>query len=237
MISSEWIQAIAAAEAVTEEEVIGRAAGLEAKIAALIQEGKEIFPPRESIFCACELTPPGRVRAVILGQDPYHDDGQATGLAFSVPADVKLPPSLRNIFRELSDDLGCPMPASGDLTPWAERGVLLLNTTLTVEAHRPASHAKLGWSDLTRGILLACMKQPRPAVFLLWGSHAQKAADEAAGLMPEPERERMLNNKLFLRSVHPSPLSARRGFFGSRPFSRANDFLTAHGAEPVDWTL
>ena len=173
----------------------------------------------------------------MLGQDPYHDEGQAVGLAFSVPPGTALPPSLKNIFRELADDIGCGIPHSGDLTAWTERGVLLLNTSLTVEAHKPASHARLGWSEITRGTILACLKQDRPIVFLLWGAHAQKAAQDAASLLPDRERDDLLRDKLFLCSAHPSPLSARRGFFGSRPFSRANAFLESRGSAPVDWSL
>ncbi len=186
-----------------------------------------VYPPEGSLFRALELTPPERVRAVILGQDPYHGPGQAMGLAFSVPAGVPLPPSLRNIFRELTSDTGAPMPRSGDLTPWAERGVLLLNPVLTVEGGKANSHAAWGWQTVTDAILAALSALPQPIACVLWGAHAQKKAPLLQSAAP----------RLLLKAPHPSPLSSYRGFFGSRPFSQINAFLTAHGEPPIDWTL
>lgn len=186
-----------------------------------------VYPPEGSLFRALELTPPERVRAVILGQDPYHGPGQAMGLAFSVPAGVPLPPSLRNIFRELEDDTGVQPPRSGDLTAWAERGVLLLNPVLTVEGGKANSHADWGWQAVTDAILAALSALPQPIACVLWGTHAQKKAPLLQSGAP----------RLLLRAPHPSPLSSYRGFFGSRPFSQINAFLTAHGEPPIDWAL
>lgn len=198
-------------------------------------EGKTVYPPREDTFRALALTKPEQVSCVIVGQDPYFNEGQACGLSFSVPAGVKLPPSLRNIYKELVSDMGCPMPSSGDLLPWAKQGVLLLNSSLSVEAGKPNSHAKLGWSTLTRDILAACYHLPQPVVFLVWGGFARNAV---AGLISTATGE-----KLELYSSHPSPLGATKGnaeipaFIGSRPFSKANEFLTKHGEAPIDWRL
>ena len=185
-----------------------------------------VYPPASEIFTAFHLTPLDQVKAVILGQDPYHEPGQAEGLAFSVPEGIEIPPSLVNIFQELHDDLGCPIPKSGDLRPWAERGVLLLNSVLTVRAHQAFSHAGFGWQEFTDAAIRAVDTVDRPVVFILWG---RSAADKAA-LITNPKR-------LVIRSPHPSPLSAYRGFFGSRPFSKANAWLTAQGEEPIDWSL
>ena len=185
-----------------------------------------VFPPASEIFTAFHLTPLDQVKAVILGQDPYHEPGQAEGLAFSVPEGIEIPPSLVNIFQELHDDVGCPIPKSGDLRPWAERGVLLLNSVLTVRAHQAFSHAGFGWQEFTDAAIRAVDTIDRPVVFILWG---RSAADKAA-LITNPKR-------LVIRSPHPSPLSAYRGFFGSRPFSKANAWLTAQGEEPIDWSL
>ena len=197
---------------------------LDGRIAAERRSGT-VFPPEEATFRALELTPPERVRVVILGQDPYHDFRQAQGLAFSVPEDVKLPPSLRNIFRELADDLHWEtLPDSGDLSGWAEQGVLLLNTVLTVRAHEANSHRGLGWEEFSDVVIRAVNDLPRKAVFLLWGAPAQKKK----ALID-------LDRHAVLESAHPSPLSAYRGFFGSRVFSRANAILTAAGEEPIDW--
>ena len=228
---------------------------LAAAEAAALRE--TVYPPRESWFAALGLTPPERVRAVILGQDPYHEPGQAMGLAFSVRAGMKLPPSLRNIYKELEADLGLPAPRSGDLTPWAEQGVLLLNTVLTVAAGRANSHKTLGWQALTSEILAAVAALPQPIAFVLWGTPAQRAFIQATGnrqratekAFPPGGRcpsahtgadEGTLDNRpaprLILEAPHPSPLSAYRGFFGSRPFSQINDFLTVHGETPIRWT-
>lgn len=196
--------------------------------------GELLYPPQEQIFRALTLTPPRAVRAVILGQDPYHGPGQANGLAFSVNPGVKLPPSLRNIFRELEDDLGCPPPASGDLTAWARRGVLLLNTCLTVREGRPCSCADWGWQDFVQEVYRVCARLPQPVVFLLWGAHARAFAQGGDGLS---------EHKAVLQSSHPSPLGARKAsggvpaFLGSRPFSGANRLLREMGGEEIDWSL
>ena len=190
--------------------------------------GRVIYPPRGSRLRALALTPLADVRVVILGQDPYHGPGQAHGLAFSVPEGARLPPSLRNIYRELAEDCGVAPRRSGDLAGWARQGVLLLNTTLTVEAARAGSHAGRGWELLTDAIVQAVARQAAPSVFILWGNHAQgkvaRIAELGAG-----------TRHLLIASAHPSPLSARRGFFGSRPFSRANVFLAQHGRGSIDW--
>lgn len=183
----------------------------------------EIFPPADRVFTALELTPLDSVRVVIVGQDPYHDQGQAEGLSFSVPGGVRIPPSLRNILRELHQDIGAPQDSGGSLRGWAQQGVLLLNTVLTVRAHEANSHRGKGWETLTSAILRAANARPR-VVFMLWGA--------AAGRLRDGLHER----HLILSSAHPSPLSARRGFFGSRPFSAANKFLQEHGCGMVDWT-
>jgi len=200
--------------------------------------GKQIYPPRGCRLRAFELTPLDSVRVVILGQDPYHGEGQAHGLCFSVPAGVKEPPSLANIFRELADDCGVARPAHGNLEHWARQGVLLLNNALTVESGRAGSHAGQGWEALTDAAVAAVAARPAPTVFILWGSHAQGKASripelrEAAG-----DNSRDGARHLLIRSPHPSPLSAHRGFFGSRPFSRANAFLAANGRGTIDWAL
>ena len=187
-----------------------------------------VYPPEERTFFALTATPPERVRAVILGQDPYHEPGQAMGLAFSVPQGERLPPSLRNIFTELHTDLGLPQPSGGDLTPWAERGVLLLNTVLTVGRGAANSHAAWGWQRFTDAVLAAMAALPQPVAFVLWGGHAQKKAAIAAD---SPYL------RLVLQAPHPSPLSAYRGFFGSRPFSKINAFLESAGSRAIDWRL
>jgi uracil-DNA glycosylase len=192
--------------------------------------GKAVYPPRGTRLAALALTPLEAVRCVILGQDPYHGPGQAHGLAFSVQAGVKPPPSLVNIFKELESDLGLPRPASGDLTPWARQGVLLLNNTLTVEAGMAGSHAGRGWDAVTDACVAAVAARSEPTVFILWGSHARKKAERVPGLVRNPQH-------LVLTSAHPSPLSAHNGFFGSRPFSQANAFLEAHGRGGIDWRL
>lgn len=178
-------------------------------------------------FKVFTATPFDRVRVVILGQDPYPTPGHATGLAFSVPSGTRpLPPSLRNIFKELCDDLHTPYPSSGDLTPWAEQGVLLLNTALTVEPYKPASHANLGWSELTAEVLQALDYHKQGLIFILWGKHAQAFLPY---ILPSIEQKR----HHVILSPHPSPFSADRGFFGSRPFSKTNALLS----EPVNWRL
>lgn len=184
-----------------------------------------VFPMRKDIFNALKLTPRGSVKVVILGQDPYHDDGQAHGLAFSVRPGVRYPPSLRNIFKELQDDLGCVPPENGCLENWAAQGVLLLNTVLTVRAHQAGSHRDRGWEDFTDAVIRAVNRREKPVVFVLWGAPAQKKA----ALIDQTKH-------VILQSAHPSPLSAHRGFFGSRPFSRINRELAARGEEPIYWT-
>lgn len=185
-----------------------------------------VFPPANDIFNAFHLTPLKEVKVVILGQDPYHNHGQAHGLCFSVRKGVSVPPSLVNIYQELHDDLGCTIPNHGCLTKWAEQGVLMLNTVLTVRAHQANSHQGIGWEEFTDAAIRVLNAQDRPIVYILWGSPAQRKA-------------RMLDNPrhLILKSPHPSPLSASRGFFGSRPFSQTNAFLEAHGLEPIDWQI
>jgi uracil-DNA glycosylase len=185
-----------------------------------------VYPPAHDVFNALKLTPFDKVRVVIIGQDPYHDEGQAHGLAFSVRPGVTAPPSLRNIFKELQADVGCPKPANGDLTQWAKQGVLLLNTVLTVQAHQPGSHHGKGWETFTDAAIAAVEKKPEPVVFVLWGAPAQKK-------LPLIDTSR----HTVLKSPHPSPLSARLGFFGSRPFSTVNSALKAAGGKPIDWCL
>ncbi len=186
----------------------------------------KVFPAPDDIFNAFHLTPLSQVKVVILGQDPYHNDGQAHGLCFSVKPQVEIPPSLVNIYQELHDDLGCRIPNNGYLVKWARQGVLMLNTVLTVRAHQANSHRDIGWEQFTDAVIRAVNEQDRPIVFLLWGRPAQM-------------KKSMLNNPkhLILEAPHPSPLSAYRGFFGCRHFSRTNEFLTLHGLEPIDWQI
>ena len=183
-----------------------------------------VYPPEERTFFALTATPPERVRAVILGQDPYHEPGQAHGLAFSVRESTKLPPSLVNIYKERESDLGIPPSTSGDLRRWAEQGVLLLNAVLTVRAHEPASHAGRGWEQFTDAVVRAIAAHRDRVVYMLWGSYAQRK-----GAIVDPARN------CILKAVHPSPLSAYRGFFGCRHFSQANAYLEANGRTPVVW--
>ena len=185
-----------------------------------------VFPPAQDVYRAFELTPLSKVKVVILGQDPYHNFGQAMGLCFSVPGGIDIPPSLVNIFKELGDELGCYMPDNGDLTKWAAQGVLLLNTVLTVRAHSPQSHAGMGWEQFTDAAIRAVDALDSPVVFMLWGAPAGRKAE----LLTNPKH-------LVLRCPHPSPLSAYRGFFGCGHFKKANDFLTANGVEPIDWQI
>ena len=185
-----------------------------------------IFPPADDIFNAFHLTPLKNVKVVILGQDPYHNVNQAHGLCFSVKPEVEIPPSLVNIYKELHDDLGCEIANHGYLTKWAKQGVLMLNTVLTVRAHQANSHRGIGWEEFTDAALRAVNAQDRPIVYILWGKPAQA-------------KKSMLTNPkhLILEAPHPSPLSAYRGFFGSKPFSKTNEFLKAHGVEPIDWQI
>lgn len=185
-----------------------------------------IFPPSNEVFSAFELTPLADVKVVILGQDPYHNVGQAHGLCFSVKPDVEIPPSLVNIYKELHDDLGCYIPNNGYLVKWAKQGVLMLNTVLTVRAHQANSHRGIGWEEFTNAAIRVLNEQDRPIVFILWGSPAQR-------------KKEMLNNPkhLILEAPHPSPLSAYRGFFDSKPFSQTNAFLEKNGLTPIDWQI
>lgn len=187
---------------------------------------RQIFPPSDEIFTAFELTPLSDVKVVILGQDPYHGDGQAHGLCFSVKPDVETPPSLVNIYKELNSDLGCYIPNNGYLTKWAKQGVLMLNTVLTVRAHQANSHRGIGWEEFTDAAIRILNEQDRPIVYLLWGKPAQM-------------KKSMLNNPkhLILEAPHPSPLSAYRGFFGCQHFSKTNEFLQENGLEPIDWQI
>ena len=189
-------------------------------------ETEVVYPPKNEVFHAFQLTPYSEVKVVILGQDPYHGPNQANGLSFSVEAGTKLPPSLRNIFNELVEDIKCEYPSSGDLSKWAKQGILLLNTTLTVKEGQPMSHVGMGWETFTDAVLRYLNEKPTPVVFILWGKHAQskkKLID--------------LNKHFVIESAHPSPLSARRGFFGSAPFSKTNEFLASKGLNPIDWSL
>lgn len=186
-----------------------------------------VYPPADDIFNAFHFTPLSKVKVLLLGQDPYHNEHQAHGLSFSVlPDQPELPPSLVNIYKELNEDIGCYIPNNGYLKKWAEQGVLLLNTVLTVRAHQANSHQGKGWEHFTDAIIQAVNAQERPIVYFLWGRPAQN-------------KEPMLNNKrhLILKAPHPSPLSAYRGFFGCKHFSKANEFLAAHGVERVDWQI
>ena len=186
-----------------------------------------IYPPSEDIFNALHLTPLHEVKVLILGQDPYHNDNQAHGLSFSVPLSQKeIPPSLQNIYQELHDDLGCEIPDNGYLEKWAKQGVLLLNTVLTVRAHQANSHKGHGWEQFTDAIIQAVNAQERPIVYLLWGKPAQSKIP----MLTNPKH-------LILQAPHPSPLSAYRGFFGCKHFSRANAFLEANGESPIDWQI
>ncbi len=195
----------------------------------LVSEKRQyaVYPPGPLIFNAFNLTPFDKVKVVILGQDPYHGPGQAHGLSFSVlPGKADTPPSLVNIYKELQDDLGCYIPNNGYLKKWADQGVLMLNTVLTVRAHAANSHQGKGWENFTDAIIRAVNRQDRPVVYMLWGRPAQM-------------KESMLDNprQLVLKAPHPSPLSAYRGFFGCRHFSQANAFLEKNGIEPIDWQI
>lgn len=188
--------------------------------------GKRIFPPGDEIFEAFAHTPLERVKVVILGQDPYHGEGQAHGLCFSVRPGVKVPPSLQNIYKEIHAELGHPIPRHGDLTPWADQGVLLLNSVLSVECGRAGSHQGRGWETFTDRVVDVVNRECEAVVFMLWGSYAQRK-----GALIDRQRHCVLT------APHPSPLSAHRGFFGCGHFAAANDYLRAQGREPIDWSL
>ena len=187
---------------------------------------KTIFPPKNYIFNALKLTSYSNTRVVIVGQDPYHGEGEAHGLSFSVQEGIKIPPSLQNIYKELYDDLKIPIANTGDLTKWAQEGVLLLNAVLTVEKDKPASHRNLGWERLTDYIIKVLNLKEEPVVFILWGNFAK----EKAKLITNPKH-------YVITSPHPSPFSARSGFFGSKPFSKTNNFLKEHNLKEIDWNI
>jgi uracil-DNA glycosylase len=188
--------------------------------------GKSVLPVDRLVFAAFACTPLERVKAVILGQDPYYQPGQAMGLSFSVPPGVRLPPTLRNIFKEMAADIGAAVPSHGCLAAWADRGILLLNASLSVEQGKPGSHARAGWHRFTDRVLAAVSARRTPVAFILWGNDARKKASMLDG-----------SRHLVHVSQHPSPLAAYRGFFGSRPFSKTNAFLASQGLEPIDWRL
>ena len=188
-------------------------------------DNKVIYPPKEDIFKALELTSYKDTKVIILGQDPYHEKNQAQGLAFSVNENVKIPPSLKNIYKELKNDLNCYIPNNGNLTKWAKQGVLLLNDILTVEEHKALSHKNKGWEIFTLEIIKKLNEKEKPLVFILWGNNANK-------------KEKYINNKhLIIKSAHPSPLSVNKGFFNSKPFSKTNDFLIKNNLKPIDWQI
>ena len=186
--------------------------------------GKTVYPAAKNIFNAFNLCPVDNVKVVIIGQDPYHEPGQAHGLCFSVESGVDLPPSLINIYKEIESDIGRKSITNGDLTAWAKQGVLLLNATLTVRAHVAASHSGMGWETFTDAVIKILAQNRKNIVYMLWGAFAQKKADFVD-----------VNENLILKSAHPSPLSAYRGFFGNHHFSRANEYLIAHDQSPIDW--
>jgi uracil-DNA glycosylase len=200
--------------------------GLRAFLKKEIEAGQKVYPRPSNWFAAFEHTPFDKVKVVILGQDPYHGVGQAHGLSFSVPQGVPPPPSLLNIFKELQTDIGIPRPQHGSLNKWADQGVLLLNSVLTVREGQAASHQKRGWEEFTDQAIYALNEKREHLVFILWGSYAQRKGQFI-------DR----NKHLVIEGVHPSPLSASRGFFGSHPFSRCNEYLVKHGKTPIDWSL
>lgn len=199
---------------------------IRAKILDSVDFDLTIYPPKELIFRALELTPFENIKVVILGQDPYHGEGEANGLAFSVNKGVKLPPSLRNIYEELKSDMGIKIPNHGDLTSWAKQGVLLLNSVLTVEKDKPASHRNIGWEEYTDSIIKKISDKKENIVFILWGKYAQSKKDFI------DERK-----YLVISSPHPSPFSANKGFFGSKPFSKTNTYLKSKGKKEIDWRI
>lgn len=217
----DWKQALA--DELTSDNMDGLRTFLRAEYA----DGKTIYPPANQIFNAFNLTPLSKVRVVILGQDPYHGAGQAMGLSFSVPKSIPKPPSLNNILKEMADDIGTLYSNHGDLTHWAKQGVLLLNSSLTVQEGNAGSHQKQGWEQFTDAVIDVVNKQTQNTVFVLWGSYAKKK-----GKYIDADKH------LILSAVHPSPLSANRGgFFGTKPFSQANQYLTMHGKDAIDWQL
>ena len=213
--------------ALAEELTSDNMDNLRAFLKQAYQSGDSVYPPANLMFNAFNLTPLSRVKVVILGQDPYHRPGQAMGLSFSVPKTIPKPPSLNNVLKEMADDIGTQYSAHGDLTYWAQQGVLLLNSSLTVSEGAPLSHQNKGWETFTDAVIDIVNEQTEHTVFILWGSKAQKAGKYID-----------TNKHLILTAVHPSPLAANRGgFFGSKPFSKANDYLVQHGQQPIDWQL
>lgn len=200
---------------------------IEAALSEEYSKNITIYPPKEDIFNAFKYTPLHNVKCVIIGQDPYHEEGEAHGLCFSVKPQIKIPPSLRNIYKELKDDLDFDIPDNGYLEKWARQGVFMLNAVLTVREHEADSHKNIGWSKFTDAVINVLNKEDRPIVFILWGGNARK-------------KKKLLDNPkhLILEANHPSPLSANRGgFFGTKPFSKTNDFLISHGVQAIDWKI
>ena len=219
MIGNDWDEKL---------KLVWESEGFKKFIQIINKEYKEktIFPPKNYVFNALKLTPYANTKVVIVGQDPYHGVGEAHGLSFSVQEGIKLPPSLQNIYKELNDDLGIPIAKTGDLTKWAKEGVLLLNAVLTVEKDKPASHRNLGWERLTDYIIKVLNQKEEPVVFILWGNFAK----EKTQFITNPKH-------LIITSPHPSPFSARSGFFGSKPFSKTNNFLKKNGLKEIDWDI
>ncbi len=219
MIGNDWDEKL---------KLVWESEGFKKFIQIINKEYKEktIFPPKNYVFNALKLTPYANTKVVIVGQDPYHGVGEAHGLSFSVQEGIKIPPSLQNIYKELNDDLGIPIANTGDLTKWAKEGVLLLNAVLTVEKDKPASHRNLGWERLTDYIIKVLNQKEEPVVFILWGNFAK----EKAKYITNPKH-------LIITSPHPSPFSARSGFFGSKPFSKTNSFLKKNGLKEIDWNI
>lgn len=225
-----WIREASWNRALAEEVSKPYMNGLRGFLEEEMASGQLIYPPQPLWFAAFENTPLPQVEVVIVGQDPYHGEGQAEGLSFSVPRGVKVPPSLRNIYKELASDLGIQPPEHGSLLSWARQGVLLLNATLTVRAGKPLSHHKKGWEPFTDAVIRVLAERTDPLVFILWGNSAISKFQHATG-------NHLSASHLILQSPHPSPLSAYQGFFGSKPFSKTNAFLAAHGKRPIDWRI
>lgn len=219
-IKSSWSQAL------HEEASKPYFEKLDQSISKQAQSGQTFYPPLDEIFSAFKLTDLNSTKIIILGQDPYHGPGQAHGLSFSVKKNTPLPPSLKNIYKELESDLGIAPASHGDLSHWARQGVFLLNSILTVEPGLPGSHQSLGWEFFTDAVFRTLNEREKPLVFILWGAFAQKR-----------QKQLNLNKHLVLSSPHPSPLSCYRGFYGSKPFSKANDFLLSHHMSSIDWRL
>lgn len=215
---------------------------IQGKLKQIEKNNIKVYPPKKDRFKALELIDPKDLKVVILGQDPYHGKGQAMGLSFSVNKDIKIPPSLQNIFKELNTDLGVKIPDNGDLTPWAEQGVLLLNSCLTVEAKKPASHKDLGWQNVTMEIIKQTLMFDQPIVYLCWGRFAEKVILDAEVELAN-ENKTAIGKKVCLTSTHPSPYSANKpatnliAFMGSKPFSRTNDILIHNNLTPINWSL